>query len=121
MTNDRLPRLPFSDIKNAVLGARYELSIVGAGDALSRALNRRYRKKNKPANVLSFPLEARAGEMFINLSSARKEARAEKRTYAHQVGYLFIHGLFHLKGYRHNSTMEREEARIRNKFSIIIS
>lgn len=115
----RLPRLPFSDMKNAVLGKRYELSVVASGNTLSRALNTRYRGKASPANILSFPLNNEAGEIIINLEKAREEARLFQRTYKNQIGYLFIHGLFHLKGYRHNSTMEKEEARIRKKFSIV--
>ncbi|MCI0533577.1 rRNA maturation RNAse YbeY, partial [bacterium] len=53
----RIPNLPFGDIKNAVLGTRYELSLVFVGDILSRKLNLRYRNKNKAANILSFPLD----------------------------------------------------------------
>ena len=79
-----------------------------------------YRKKNSPANILSFPLGHDMGEIFINMPKAQSDARIYKRTYKNQVGYLFIHGLFHLKGYRHNSTMERAEARVRKKFSIIV-
>ncbi|MBI2047902.1 MAG: rRNA maturation RNase YbeY [Parcubacteria group bacterium] len=120
ITHGRLPRLPFSDIKNAVLGKRHEISIVFIGNALSVKLNRIYRKKNSPANILSFPLEHNMGEIFINMPKAQSDARIYKRTYKNQVGYLFIHGLFHLKGYRHNSTMERAEARVRKKFSILV-
>ena len=119
-TNGRLPRLPFLDIKNAVLGKQYKASLVFAGNSLSRILNKRYRKKNKPTNVLSFSLEKKAGEIFIDMEEARREARANKGALKNQVGYLLIHGLFHLKGYRHNSTMEKKEARIRKKFSLFV-
>ncbi len=74
ITKDRPPRLPFFAMKNAVLGERYELSIVFVGNAVSRRLNRQYRKKNKPANVLSFRLEKHIGELFIDLTEAKKEA-----------------------------------------------
>ena len=118
MTNGRLPRLPFFAMKNAVLGKTYELSLVFTENVLSQKLNKKYKKKNRPANVLSFPLGAHEGEMFINIQLARRESHMRKGKYRNHVGYLFIHGLFHLKGYRHNSTMEKEEARIRNIFSI---
>ncbi|MBI2109322.1 MAG: rRNA maturation RNase YbeY [Parcubacteria group bacterium] len=119
-TNGRLPRLPFSDIKNTVLGKQYNLSIVFIKNALSKNLNKRYRKKNNPANVLSFPLETHMGELFIDIEEARWEAHTNKRMLKNQILYLFIHGLFHLKGYRHNSTMEDKEARVRKKFSVVI-
>lgn len=117
-TNGRPPRLPFLEIKNAVLGKKYELSVVVIGDKLSQKINNQYRKKNNPTNVLCFPLQKYAGELFINTARARHEARMYKKKYNAYVGMLFIHGLLHLKGRRHSSTMETEERKVREKFSI---
>ncbi len=117
-TKGKLPRLPFVHIKNAVLGKKYELSLVVIGDALSKKLNTTYRNKNKPTNVLSFSLDKNEGEIFINLKKARSEISKFGESYKNFVGYLFIHGLLHLKGMTHGGTMEEAERKIRRKFRI---
>ena len=117
-TKGKLPRLPFEQIKDAVLGKHYSLSLVFAGDTRTRKLNRTYRGKDKPANVLSFPLSPDSGEIFINLSRAKKEAPQFGDSFPSFVGFLFIHGLLHLKGMEHGSKMESEERGIRKRFSI---
>ncbi|MFQ5662043.1 MAG: rRNA maturation RNase YbeY [Candidatus Paceibacteria bacterium] len=104
----KLPSLPFENMKNEVLGKNYELSLVFIGTKKSQALNKKYRKKNKPADVLSFPLSKSTGEIFICPKTTKQES----------IGSLFIHGLMHLKGLRHGSTMERAEKKVRLKFSI---
>ncbi|MBI2046500.1 MAG: rRNA maturation RNase YbeY [Parcubacteria group bacterium] len=110
--------LPFQDIKKAVLGERYVLSLVFVGDARSRQLNKKYRGKNKPANVLSFPLGTGEGEIFINPIRAKKDAPSFQTTPKKMLGILFIHGMLHLKGLRHSSTMERAEKKFRKRFSL---
>lgn len=118
-TKGSLPRLPFVSLKDAVLGTKYELSLVIAGDALSRKLNLQFRGKDKPANVLSFPLSKNEGEIFINLKRAKIEAPDFDETYTKFVAHLFIHGLFHLKGYAHGSRMELEEKKVMKKFKLL--
>lgn len=118
-TKGSLPRLPFVSLKDAVLGTKYELSLVIAGDALSRKLNLQFRGKDKPANVLSFPLSKSEGEIFINLKRAKIEAPDFDETYTKFVAHLFIHGLFHLKGYAHGSRMELEEKKVMKKFKLL--
>jgi len=115
-TKGKLIRLPFNAIKNNVLGARYRLEAVFVTPLESQMLNKHYRKKNKPANVLSFPLSAHEGQLIICLAKARREAGSYGRTHTSFIGYLLIHGLLHLKGYRHGSTMESEENRLGAKF-----
>jgi probable rRNA maturation factor len=108
-TRARAPALPYRAIARAVLGERYELSLVLVGDARSRALNRRYRGKDAPANVLSFPLSKSEGELVLNLAAARRDAPRYGHSYRAMVGYLLIHGLLHLKGMTHGRRMEGEE------------
>lgn len=112
------PRLPFLDMKNAVLGKGYNLSLVFVGDVISRRLNKERRNKDKSTNVLSFPLTSSEGEIFINLRKARVEAPDFDMPYVQFVGFLFIHGLLHLKGMDHGSRMESEERKFRRKFKI---
>jgi len=115
-TKGKLPSLPFVSMKEHILGEKYELSLVFVGDTLSRKLNKTYRGKDKPANVLSFPLEKNAGEIFINLREARKDAPRFKKSYNSFVGVLFMHGCLHLKGLDHGKKMDAEEKRLSKKF-----
>lgn len=118
MTKAKPPSLPFAKIKKYCLGKDYELSLVFAGDKRTRRLNTTYRNKAKPANVLSFPISDSVGEIFINLRRAKNEASNFGENYKNFVGFLFIHGLLHLKDMRHGSKMESEERRIREVFNI---
>ena len=117
-TRKNIPRIPLNKIKEFTLGKKYELSLVFIGDKLSRQLNKKYRKINRPTTVLAFPLSENSGEIFINLSSAKKQSAQFGKKYGNFVGFLFIHALLHLKGYEHSSKMEREERRIGKKFDI---
>jgi len=99
-TKSTLSRVPFAKIKNVVLGKNYSLSLVFIGEKKSRELNCKYRGKNKPTNILS----------FLTPSLAKKEGLS--------VGFLLIHGLLHLKGIEHGSTMERAEIKLQKKFGV---
>lgn len=100
---------PLEPLARAVLGERYELSVVFCTTELSQKLNRVYRGKNNPTNVLSFPLTKDTGELFINLPLARTEAKKIGLTFDDWVVKLFIHGLLHLDGMTHGSKMESKE------------
>lgn len=112
----KLPGLPFARIKRDILGETYYLSLVFAGDALTRRLNKEHREKDKPANVLSFPLSKSEGEIFLNLRRAKKDAPHFEKSYNDFVGFLFIHSCLHLKGMRHGKKMEWEEVRLSKKY-----
>jgi len=117
-TKGKVPTLPFVDIKNSVLGQKFSLSLVFAGDTLMQRLNRTYRKKDRTANILSFSLSNDEGEIFINLRIAKKEASKFVKSYKNYLGLLFIHGLLHLKGMSHGSTMEQQERKLQRKFHV---
>lgn len=104
--------IPFTRLKNAVLGKKYELSLVFIDSAFSRRLNATYRGKNKPANILSFPLSKKTGEIFIDLITAKKEAKKFGMTFSKFVIFLFIHGILHLKGMKHGDTMDKAEKQL---------
>ncbi len=114
----KLPSLPFDLMKEAVLGKDYDLSLVFVADKLSRRLNRERREKDKPTNILSFSLDDSNGEIFINLKLATKQAPEFERDPKNFIAFLFIHGLFHLKGFDHGSRMESKEKEIRKMFGI---
>ena len=111
--------LPYENIKNKIMGKRYSLSLAFVGDKRSTTLNKTYRGKNTPANILSFPLSKNEGEIIINPHQARRDAKHHTMVPGKFVGYLFIHGLLHLKGCIHGSTMNREEERLLKKFDIV--
>jgi probable rRNA maturation factor len=113
-TKGRLPSLPFVQMKNEILGTGYELSVVFVGEQKIRTLNRTYREKDKPTDILSFPLTETSGEIFICITQARKKAPAHSRTPQNYLAFLFIHGLLHLKGLDHGSRMENKFASLFN-------
>lgn len=115
----RTPTLPFLHMKDAILGKRYELSIAIVDEATSRKLNRTHRDKNKPTNVLSFTLSKTSGELVLCPAVIKKEAPKFEMSYSQFFGFLVIHGMLHLKGFEHGSTMERKEALFKKKFGIL--
>jgi probable rRNA maturation factor len=117
-TKAKLPRLAFSDIKDAVLGKKYELSLAFVSAAEMNRLNRIHRNIDKPTDILSFPLSDSEGEMYICLTETKKEAKNFDRTYENFLAFLFIHGCVHLKGMDHSSTMERIERRFQKRFGV---
>jgi len=117
-TKGTLPRVPFARIAKTILGSPYELSLVFIRSSESQKINTEHRSKNKPTNILSFPLSKTTGEIFIDLELCKTQCKEFDRTYTNFVGFLVIHGLLHLKGYEHGSTMEREEVQHRTTFGI---
>jgi len=115
-TKGKLPSLPFSDMATDILGKKYSLSLVFVSEKKSKELNFKYRQKNKAANVLSFPLSDESGEIFICIATAKKQADDFERNWKNFVGFLFIHGCLHLKGYDHSSIMERLEKKYDQKY-----
>jgi len=110
--------LPLCAIAEKVLGKDYDLSLVFVGDTRSRKLNFEYRKINKPTNILSFEISKTSGEIFIHPSITKKQSPKFDRTYKNFLCFLFIHGVHHLKGMEHGSTMEKAEEKIRKMFNI---
>lgn len=108
----------FEAMKNAVLGKSYDLSVAFVSSSRMKELNRTYRKINKPTDILSFPLSKKEGEIYICISEAKREAKKFDRKINNFISFLFIHGLVHLKGFDHGSTMESIEARFRKKFGV---
>jgi probable rRNA maturation factor len=112
------PRLPYEDIKNAVLGKKYTLSLTFVGEKRAFELNRKHRQGNYVPNVLSFPLSDEIGEIYITPQVAKRESKKIGMDQKNFIGYLFIHGLLHLKGYPHGDTMEGAEKRYMKRFNL---
>ena len=113
-----IPKHPYEKIKNAVLGNAYMLTLAFIGEARAQTLNRVHRKKTYVPNVLSFPLTSDAGEIYITPEVAKREAQKYDMTVSGYIGYLFIHGLLHLKGHDHGATMEEAEQKYVRQFKL---
>jgi len=98
--------------------ARVTLRIVGNSEA--RALNRDYRGRNYPTNVLTFVMQRKPrleGDLALCAPVIRREARSRRRSAAAHYAHLVVHGVLHLQGYDHDTasgarTMEAREAAI---------
>ena len=110
--------MPFAKMAEAVLGNEYDCSLVVVSSKKSRELNRVYRKKDNSTNILSFPLDENEGEIFLDLKKAQMDSVLFDRSYANFIGFLFIHGLFHLKGHIHGTKMENAEKKVRAVFKV---
>jgi probable rRNA maturation factor len=117
-TKTPIPRLPYEQIKNDILGTEYVVSLVFVGEKRAQALNEAYRQKTYTPNVLAFPLDDSNGEIFICTKKLPKEAPLYNMNVRTYTAYLFIHALLHLKGYDHGATMERTETKFLKKFGL---
>jgi probable rRNA maturation factor len=86
-----------------------EWSIVLTGDARVRELNRVYRKKDKPTDVLAFPQDDATllGDVVVSVPTAARQAAAAGHALAAEVTMLLAHGLLHLRGWDHD-TVEKD-------------
>ncbi|MBP9710846.1 MAG: rRNA maturation RNAse YbeY [Candidatus Pacebacteria bacterium] len=98
----------FEELKDIVLGKNYDLSVAFLLPAEIRKVTKQTKKIDKISNVLSFPLSKNSGEILI----CRKAAAP------YTVPYLFIHGLYHLKGFKHGARMESAEGKLLKRFSL---
>jgi probable rRNA maturation factor len=82
-----------------------------------RELNSTFRKKDRPTNVLSFPLDGE-GDIVLCHPVVVREAREQAKTVAAHYAHLVVHGVLHLRGFDHGPDMERREARILRRFGV---
>jgi probable rRNA maturation factor len=96
----------------------HEISFVLTDDKRMRALNRTYRGKDKPTNVLSFAaLDADRpkagmpwllGDVILAAGVITREAKAQRKKLDHHLSHLAVHGVLHLLGYDHEADKEAE-------------
>ena len=117
---------------SAALGRRAagaELAVRVVAAAESKRLNARYRGRNQPTNVLSFPASGPPGavrplgDLVICASVVRAEAREQHKAIKAHWAHLVIHGALHLLGYDHERDeearrMERREVAVLKRFGI---
>ena len=107
---------------------RGQVSVLLSTDAAQRSLNRRFRGKNKPTDVLSFPAdntapgsEKIAGDLSISVPTARRQAANQGHCLATEIKVLILHGLLHLAGYDHETDagqMARRERTLRTRLQL---
>jgi len=110
-TRRKMPVSPFVKAAKAVL-PDWEISLVFVGETRAKKLNISLRNKTYTPNVLSYVLGKKHGEIFICLITAEKNASSFGLSASNFILFLFIHGLLHLKGYRHGTTMKRHEQKL---------
>ncbi len=103
---------------------RLTLSVTFSDDAKVKKLNHDWRGKDKPTNVLSFPMEPPEitvprgrvrylGDIIIARKTVVREAREQEKTIDDHLAHLLIHGVLHLLGYDHIVDVEAEEMEAR--------
>lgn len=80
-----------------------EVTVRIVGPRESRALNLRFRRKDKPTNVLSFPYEEPGvlGDVVICAAVVNREAREQGKRPAAHWAHMVVHGVLHLRGFDH--------------------
>ena len=112
----------------------YYVSIFLTDNSDIKKLNNKFRKVNKPTNVLSFVQNEKfclngskqvimLGDIVISLEKIRSEAKYLKKKFSHHFIHICIHGLLHLFGYNHQEefeakVMQEKEISILKKLSI---
>jgi probable rRNA maturation factor len=88
---------------------RRVVTILLSDDGRLRQLNRRFRRKDKPTNVLSFGSDDPLywGDVAIAFGVVEREARAQGKTVPAHAAHLTVHGILHLKGYDHGKASDR--------------
>ena len=85
-----------------------ELSLMLTDDAEVRQLNARWRGKDKPTNVLSFPGgdPVLLGDVVLALETVKREAAEQGKRFGDHLSHLVVHGVLHLIGYDHVKTRD---------------
>jgi len=112
----------------AAVGIPGQVTVLLTSDQMLRSLNRRFRRKNKATDVLSFPVDATAsgaediaGDLAISVPTARRQAAGQGHSLSTEIKVLILHGLLHLAGYDHEADtgqMAQREQFLRSKLRL---
>ncbi len=108
------------------VGLRGAVDVLLTSDSALRQLNKSFRGKDKPTDVLSFPAphefaEEHAGDLAVSLETAARQATSYGHTLAEEVKILLLHGLLHLSGEDHetdNGEMAVRESKLRHELNL---
>lgn len=100
-----------------------EVTLAFVGERAIRTLNRKWMKKDKPTDVLSFPLREKGpdgkyylGDIVIAVPVAARQARAKGHGLDRELRLLAIHGFLHLLGYDHSAGIEEQERKAHKRY-----
>ncbi len=117
----RVPQLQIKKLFDGIMkqesdkSAAGDINLIFTTDREIKKLNRKYRKKNRPTDVLSFNYENQFGnqgifgEIYISIETARRQAQEYGYTLNQEFLRLVCHGLLHLMGYDHIKTPDRKK------------
>lgn len=110
----------------AVGETQSELSVELVGDPRMRRLNREYRNKDRPTDVLAFPMRESdnpcptlLGDVVISVPTVLRQAKEAGRSVNDELATLLVHGVLHLCGYDHERNKE-EAARMHRRERTIL-
>ncbi|MEL6708789.1 MAG: rRNA maturation RNase YbeY [Pseudomonadota bacterium] len=112
------------EVAPELTNARLSVSVLFTSNAQVHELNREWRQRDKPTNVLSFPMLERdellalapegppemLGDIALAYETSAREANEKGIPFEHHAAHLIIHGLLHLAGYDHVNSDEEAEA-----------
>lgn len=117
---DRFYKILKNRINKMLLKRDGCIDLVLIDDKTMQEMNAEYRNLNKPTDVISFaylevtefekvPDDIIAGDIFISIDTAKKQAKEHKHVLNKELEILFIHGLLHLFGFDHKNDKEEKE------------
>ncbi|WP_085523329.1 rRNA maturation RNase YbeY [Tuberibacillus sp. Marseille-P3662] len=101
-----------------------ELSVTFVDNTTIQGINKRYRDKDQPTDVISFALEEMdetevpvegddmpriLGDIVLSVPKAEEQAKAYGHSFTRELGFLLVHGLLHLLGYDHMTETDEKE------------
>ncbi|MGV2938181.1 rRNA maturation RNase YbeY [Mesobacillus sp. LC4] len=107
-----------------------ELSVTFVSNDRIQEINREYRDKDRPTDVISFALEEMGegeleivgvdmprilGDIIISIPKAREQAEEYNHPFMRELGFLAVHGLLHLLGYDHMNEQDEKQMFDRQK------
>lgn len=130
LTKAQLRRAAFVHFAERVLSAAgeadAELSIELVGDGRMRRLNRIYRGKDRPTDVLAFPMReannphpSLIGDVVISIPTAARQARGAGHSLDEELATLLIHGVLHLCGYDHERSEHEARRMVRRERAVL--
>jgi probable rRNA maturation factor len=116
----------FAQKARKAVGLKGDVSILLTSNREMRQLNRCFRGKDKPTDVISFPameevFQEFAGDLAISVDIAAANAKHFGHSTQDEIRVLILHGLLHLSGYDHEKDkgeMARKEQRLRSKLGL---
>ena len=101
-----------------------EISITFVDNASIRQINKQYLGKDRPTNVISFPLQEgefcdinpqMLGDIVISVDTAERDSASGNLSFDEEILFLIIHGLLHLRGYNHENTFIADARKMKKK------